>query len=102
MDFAVNITIEDLLKTEAVPERRGQTLNVRVPKSLKENLEQLAEFLTAKQRLLSKDAKEVTAGDVVVRMLKAGIESAWTNAKLPVKPSKADVDALLQSMKSAS
>lgn len=100
MELDVDISIEELLKTETVQERRGKTLNVRVPRSLKEDLEQLADFLTSVQRLHSRDAKEVTAGDVVVRMLKAGIESAWKNAKLPARPSAADLAAKLDSMKS--
>ena len=75
MDFPVAMA-DDYFKRSELDEKRADTLNVRVPKSLKTQLEELAQFLTDKDRVANKEARGTSVGDVVVRLLKAGVEGA--------------------------
>lgn len=100
MSFPV-AAADDYFARVELKEKRGKALNVRVPVSLKADLEELAEFMTAKDRLSEgKEAIETSVGDVVVRLLKVGIEGAWTQAGLSAKPSKEEIAAKLASLKS--
>jgi hypothetical protein len=92
----------DYFKSDLAKEKRSEMLNVRIPKSLKARLKQLAEFWTERAKLQTRDAQDVTVGDVVVRLLTVGIEGAWTDAGLSGRPSQAEVDELVRTMKSPS
>lgn len=94
--------VADYFNSDLAKEKRGDVLHVRVPKSLKLRVEQLAKFWTAKARLTVPDAQDVSTGDVVVRLMAVGIEGVWTDAGLPAKPTQAEIDALVRTMKSPS
>lgn len=94
--------VADYWNSEMAKERRGDVLHVRVPKSLMVRIKQVADFWTKKARIDVPDAKEVSTGDVVVRLMAVGIEGIWTDANLPSKPTQAEIDALIRSMKSPS
>lgn len=96
------MSADDIFKPGDVEERRSGVLNVRIPRSLKTRLEEFAKFQSEKAKLTKRDAAKVTVGDVVVRLLTNGLERAWAQAGLPPTPTKAEVDALIQSMKSPS
>lgn len=100
MDFPVAMA-DDYFKRSELDEKRADTLNVRVPKSLKTQLEELAQFLTDKDRVANKEARGTSVGDVVVRLLKAGVEGAYLQAELPSKPTKQEIAEYLESLKSS-
>lgn len=59
-------------------EPRSQQLNARVPKSVLEGLRDLARLWTAHEQARTGDeTAEVSLSDVVVRLLKVGLDGAW-------------------------
>lgn len=59
-------------------EKRTQQLTVRVPKSVKDGIEELARFWTRLSRERTGDPEnEVTISDVTVRLLQVGLSGAW-------------------------
>lgn len=85
-------------------ERRGDTLNARVPKRLKDQLLLLAAIWTEKERIRQKDKlAEATVGDAVVRLLAVGLQGAWAEAGISVDdvgdPSEAEAEALLKNLR---
>ena len=66
-------------------ERRGDTLNARVPKRLKEQLVKLAQIWEAREQIRQKDKDvEVTYSDVAVRLLAVGLAGAWEELEVEV------------------
>lgn len=66
-------------------ERRTAQLNARVPKSIKDGVEALARLWTHLERVQTGDSEvEVTAADVVNRLLQVGLEGAW--AEIGMQP----------------
>jgi hypothetical protein len=63
-------------------ERRTEQIAARVPKRIKDELQKLARYWTAKEREENDDTTiEVTVADVVVRLLDVGLEGAWEEAR---------------------
>lgn len=99
MDFPVAMA-DDYFKRSELEEKRSEALNVRVSRTLKTQLEEVSDFLTRKDQVFNPDALETSMGDVVVRLLKLGIEGIYAQAKLPSRPTKEEVNAFLASLKS--
>ena len=99
MDFPVAMA-DDYFKRSELEEKRSEALNVRIPKSVRARLDEVAEFLTLKDRVSNPEAKKTTMGDVVVRLLKVGIEGVYAQVNLPARPTKEEITAFLESLKS--
>lgn len=91
----------DYFQSDLAKEKRGEVLHLRVPKSIKTQLRNVADYWTAKARAqLGRDVSEVTVADVVVRLLTVSIESVWADAGLKARPTQEEIEALIRSTKS--
>lgn len=100
MSFQVEMADDYLERKVEHDELRSSLLTVRAPVSLRARIKALADFLTAKDRLVNRAAPKTTSGDVVVRLVVLGLEGAWKQLGLKAKPTKDEIEAKLRELKS--
>lgn len=95
--------VADYFRSDIAKEKRSEMLNVRIPKSLRLQLNQVIDLWTKMAKAkLGNEAVEVSLGDVVVRLLTVGVEGVFADAGLKSRPTQAEIDELIRSMKSPS
>ncbi len=95
--------VADYFRSDIAKEKRGEMLNVRIPKSLRTRLNLVISLWEKMaQAEHGNEAVKVSLGDVVVRLLTVGVEGVFADAGLKSWPTQAEIDELIRSLKSPS